>query len=64
MKAAVISGIYPKVVSIPHCWAGLANQNLQTNDEIHDPVLGGLSMRALACRVRKALASQVLHLRW
>jgi hypothetical protein len=36
------SDIHPKVV----------------NDDLHDPLWGGFSMRALACRVRKAFASQ------
>jgi anaerobic selenocysteine-containing dehydrogenase len=54
MKAAVTTDIHPKVVSVPHGWGGLANQNLLTNDDVHDPIWGGLAMRALACRVRKA----------
>jgi anaerobic selenocysteine-containing dehydrogenase len=58
MKAAVTSGIHPKVVSVPHEWGGLANQNILTNDDIHDPAWGGLSVRALACKVRKAPRSQ------
>jgi anaerobic selenocysteine-containing dehydrogenase len=58
MKAAVNSDIHPKVVCVPHCWAGMANQNLLTNDDVHDPVWGGQAMRGLACRVRKAFASQ------
>jgi hypothetical protein len=54
----VTSDIHPKVVSVPHCWAGMANQNILTNDDVHDPLWGGLSMRALACRVRKAFPGQ------
>lgn len=58
MKAAVTKDILPKVVSLPHDWGGLANQNYLTNDDIHDPAWGGLSVRAIACRVRKAFVSQ------
>ena len=58
MKAAVTADIHPKVVSVPHEWGGLANQNYLTDDDIHDPAWGGLSYRALACKVRKAFISQ------
>lgn len=58
MKAAVTKDIHPNVVSLPHEWGGLANQNYLTNDDLHDPAWGGLSVRALACRVRKAFISQ------
>jgi len=58
MKANVNSDIHPKVVSVPHEWAGMANQNYLTNDDHHDPLWGGLAMRALACRVRKAFPGQ------
>lgn len=58
MKAAVTSDIHPKVVSVPHAWGGLANQNILTPSEIVDPVWGGLAMRALACRVKKVTYSQ------
>ena len=61
MKAAVTSYIHPKVVSVPHGWGGLANENLLTNDDLHDPAWGGLSVRALACRVRKAFGSQATN---
>jgi anaerobic selenocysteine-containing dehydrogenase len=58
MKAAVTSDIHPKVISVPHEWGGLANQNYLTDDDLHDPAWGGLSVRALACKVRKAFISQ------
>ena len=44
--------------SITHEWGGLANQNYLTDDDLHDPAWGGLSVRALACKVRKAFISQ------
>lgn len=60
MKAAVTGDIHPKVVSVPHEWGGLANQNILTTDDVHDPVWGGLAMRGLACRVRKTYAGQAV----
>jgi anaerobic selenocysteine-containing dehydrogenase len=57
MKAAVTSDIHSQVVSVPHGWGGLANQNILT-DDIHDPVIGSSTMRALLCRVRKGELTQ------
>ncbi len=53
MRAAVTMDIHPQVVSVPHGWGGLANQNILT-DNIQDPVYGCPTFRALLCRVRKA----------
>ncbi|MBW1804225.1 MAG: hypothetical protein JRJ85_26275, partial [Deltaproteobacteria bacterium] len=61
MKAAVTSDIHPEVISVPHGWSGLANENILTNDDLHDPAWGGLSVRALACKVRKAFPSQATN---
>jgi formate dehydrogenase (coenzyme F420) alpha subunit len=58
LKAAVTADIHRNVVSVPHEWGGLANGNLLTNDDVHDPIWGGLKMRALACRVKKVPVSQ------
>jgi anaerobic selenocysteine-containing dehydrogenase len=58
MKAAVTSEIHPQVVSLPHDWGRLANQNYLTAIDVCDPTIGCPAMRAIPCRVRKAELSQ------
>lgn len=53
MKAYLTPDIHPKVVSLPHGWGGLANQNYVTGGAF-DPVVGVCSARAQLCRVRKS----------
>jgi len=57
MRAAVTADIHPMVVSVPHDWGGLANQNLLTGGN-YDPAWGGMPTRGLLCRVRKADPAQ------
>lgn len=57
-KAAVTMDILPQVVSVPHGWGGLANQNYLTSWDIRTPEIGALGVRALQCRVRNADPSQ------
>ena len=58
MKAAVTMDIHPQVVSVPHGWGGLANQNYLTSWDIRCPEMGTPTFRALLCRVRKASLDQ------
>jgi len=58
MKAAVTADIHPQVVSLPHDWGRMANQNYLTSQETYDPAVGCPAMRAVPCRVRKAELSQ------
>jgi len=46
--------IHPQVVSVPHGWGRLANQNYLTSWDIRRPEMGVLSMRGILCRVMKA----------
>ncbi len=54
MRAALSEDIHPEVISIPHAWGRMANQNILTSSEIRDPLTGAPAMRALLCRVLKA----------
>ena len=53
MKAGVTVNIHPMVVSVPHDWGRMANQNLLTGG-CYDPAWGGMPARGILCRVRKA----------
>ena len=57
-KAAVTRDIHPQVVSVPHGWGGLGNQNYLTSWELRNPEIGVLGCRALQCRVRNADPNQ------
>ena len=47
--------IKPGVVNLLHGWQGDVNQNVLTGLEPRDPVTGYPELRALACRIQKAL---------
>lgn len=55
MKARVTQDIAPQVVSIPHGWAQ-ANANVLTDIRNRDPISGYPELKALLCRVKKAVA--------
>jgi anaerobic selenocysteine-containing dehydrogenase len=54
MKAKVTEDIAPSVVSIPHGWAQ-ANANVLTDITHRDPISGYPELKALLCRIRKAI---------
>ncbi len=50
LKATITASIHWKVVSVPHEWGGLANGNILTYGDVHDPTWKGSKMPALAHR--------------
>jgi anaerobic selenocysteine-containing dehydrogenase len=55
VRVAMTDDIMPGVVNVLHGWSGDFNQNVLTNVEPRDPVTGYPELRALACRIRKAI---------
>jgi anaerobic selenocysteine-containing dehydrogenase len=55
VKARVTEDILPGIVNVLHGWAEELNQNVLTALEPRDPVTGYPELRALACRIQKAL---------
>lgn len=51
MKARVTDDIHPRVVSLPHGWGGMANENYLTSHDIRDPFHGFSTFRGLLCRL-------------
>jgi anaerobic selenocysteine-containing dehydrogenase len=53
IKAKTTEDMMSSVVSMPHGWGDVANENVSTALDARDPVTGYPELRALACRIRK-----------